>query len=118
MYIPNDDTQNSPFCRLQLVVKNLDTQIDESTDKNLLKFPKVAEPMKKEIRNRYYKTLGTSVIKSPLSPPSLKVVVHGSLQFKWLTPVQLFYILVLHSLSNSQHERTQLGKFILIRITS
>ena len=48
MYIPNDDTQNSPFCRLQLVVKNLDTQIDESTNKNLLKFPKVAEPMNKK----------------------------------------------------------------------
>ena len=33
VYIPNDDTQNSPFCRLQLMVKKLDTQINEPTNK-------------------------------------------------------------------------------------
>ena len=29
MYIPNDDTQSSPFYRLQLVVKTLDNQLNE-----------------------------------------------------------------------------------------
>ena len=27
IYIPNDDTQNHPFCRLQSVVKTLNTQL-------------------------------------------------------------------------------------------
>ena len=39
MYIPNDDTQNYPFCRLQLVVETLDTQLNEPTNQNPLKVP-------------------------------------------------------------------------------
>ena len=27
MYIPNDDTKNYPYCRLQLVVETLDAQL-------------------------------------------------------------------------------------------
>ena len=42
--IPNDDTQNNSFCRLQLVVKRLDTKLNEPINQNLLKFPKVVEP--------------------------------------------------------------------------
>ena len=34
MYIPNDNTQNYLFCRLQLVIKCLDTQPTEPTKKN------------------------------------------------------------------------------------
>ena len=36
MYIPDDDTQNNLFCRLQLVVKlkRLDTQLNEPTNQN------------------------------------------------------------------------------------
>ena len=64
LYIPNNGTQNYHYCRLQLVV---DTQINEATKQNPIKVPKVV----KHIRNRYYKTLGTSVIKSPRSPPFL-----------------------------------------------
>ena len=56
MYIPNDDKQNYPFCRLELVVE---------TNQNLLKSPKLVS---QRIRKRYYKILGTSVINSPLSP--------------------------------------------------
>ena len=40
IYILNYDTQY-PFCRLQVVVKRLDTQINEPTNENLLKVPKI-----------------------------------------------------------------------------
>ena len=40
IYILNDDTQNNPFCRLQLV----DTQLNEPTNQNSMKVPKVVEP--------------------------------------------------------------------------
>ena len=36
MYIPNNDTQNYPFCRLQFLFKQLDTQIDEPTNQKSL----------------------------------------------------------------------------------
>ena len=44
MSIPNDDTHNYLFCRLQIVVETLVTQLDKSTNQNLLKVPKVAKP--------------------------------------------------------------------------
>ena len=37
MYILNYNTQNYPFCRLQLRLKSLDTQLNKPTNKNLLK---------------------------------------------------------------------------------
>ena len=40
MYLPNDDTQNYPFCRLQLVV-GLDTQRNVPTDHNLIWVPEI-----------------------------------------------------------------------------
>ena len=45
MYIPNDDTQNSLFERLQLLVENLNTQLNEFTNQNSLKVLKVVKPM-------------------------------------------------------------------------
>ena len=45
MYIPNDDTQKYPFCRLQLLVK---TQIKEPNNHNLIKVPNVVKPTKKK----------------------------------------------------------------------
>ena len=39
MYIINVDTQNYPFCRLQLVTSGLDTQLKKPTI-NFIKFPK------------------------------------------------------------------------------
>ena len=41
--ISHDDTQNYPFCILQLVV-GLDTQLGEPTNQNSIKFPKVVYP--------------------------------------------------------------------------
>ena len=53
MYILNDNTQNYPFCRLQLV----DTQPNEATNENSITVPKVFKPTNK----KHYKTLGSSV---------------------------------------------------------
>ena len=62
MYIPNNYTQNYPFCRLQYGhLKRL-----EPTNQNLLKFQKMSSQL---IRKCYYKTFGTSVINSPMTPP-------------------------------------------------
>ena len=58
MYIPNDDTQNS-------VDYNQLLKLNKPTNQNLLKAPKVVKPTNK-------KTLGTGVINSPMSPPSLQ----------------------------------------------
>ena len=53
MYIPIDDTQNCPFCRLQLVVKkHLEIQLNELTYPNSIKVHKVVKPTN-------MKTLGT-----------------------------------------------------------
>ena len=46
MYIPNDDTQNHPFCTLKLVVE---TQINEPTNQNSIKFPKVVQPTNEKL---------------------------------------------------------------------
>ena len=53
MYIPIDGTQNY-------------NQLIEATNQNSLKFPKF-----QRIRKHCYKTLGSSVINSPLPPLSL-----------------------------------------------
>ena len=44
MYILNDDTQNYPFFRLKLVVETL----NDPTNQNTLKFPKVVKPTKEK----------------------------------------------------------------------
>ena len=51
MYIPNDDTQNYPICRLQLVVETLYTQLNENeptTNQNTIKVHKVVKPTNKK----------------------------------------------------------------------
>ena len=48
--------------------KRLDTQLNEPTNQNLIKVPKIVKPMNKKV---FYKTLGTGVINSPMSPPLL-----------------------------------------------
>ena len=45
MYIPNDDTQNCPFCKLQIVVE---TQLIEPTNQNLIKVPQVFKSTNKK----------------------------------------------------------------------
>ena len=73
MYIPNDDTQNYLFCRLKLmVIKRLNTQLNESNNQNSPKVPKFGKPTNKKT---FYKTFRTSAIKSPMSLPSLPVTV-------------------------------------------
>ena len=44
MYIPNDDTQNYPFCKLKLVVETLNIQLINPTDQNLVKVLKFVNP--------------------------------------------------------------------------
>ena len=65
MYIPNDKTQNYPYCRLHLVVETIWT-INEPTTQNSLKVQKVVKPTIR-IRKRYHMALGISVIKRPIS---------------------------------------------------
>ena len=55
MYIPNDDTQNYPCCRL--VVETF------------------GKSSKELISQRCYKTLGTSQINSRMSPPFLDLFI-------------------------------------------
>ena len=43
MYIPNDYTQNNPLFRSQLL-ETCDTQLNETTNQNSVKVPKVVEP--------------------------------------------------------------------------
>ena len=53
MYVPNYDTHNYPYCRLQLVVRTLKLM------NQLIKIHKKSlKLVSKRIRNRYYKTLG------------------------------------------------------------
>ena len=62
MYIPYEDTQNYPFCRLKLVAK----MFEHLTQWNkYIKDPKVIRP------KRYFETLGTNVITIPLSSLSV-----------------------------------------------
>ena len=44
MYILNDEKQNYPFSRLQLVSKRLNIQLNKPTNQNPLKVLKVVEP--------------------------------------------------------------------------
>ena len=64
MNVHNDDTQNFPFCKSKLVVETF-----EHSNKIQVKSPKL---LSQRIRKHYDKTLGTSLINSQMSPPSLK----------------------------------------------
>ena len=55
MYIPDDDTPNYPFCRLQLVAETLDIQIKYLTNQNWIKVPMV---VKLTYNITLFKTLG------------------------------------------------------------
>ena len=48
MYIRNDNTQTCFFCRLQLEVKRLDTQLNEQINQNVLEVPEVVKPTNKK----------------------------------------------------------------------
>ena len=67
MYIFKDDKQNYLSCRLKLVVEKF--ELSEQTNQNSQKPHKL---LSQQIRKRYYKTLGTSEINSPLFSLSLR----------------------------------------------
>ena len=46
LFIPNDDTQNCPFCRFKL--KRLNTQLNKPTNQISVKVPKVVKQMNKK----------------------------------------------------------------------
>ena len=57
MYIPNDDLQKNPFCRLQLVVETFGHSTKYYTNQSKSnKVPKVVKPTNQK---RFYKILGT-----------------------------------------------------------
>ena len=62
MYITDDDTQNYPLCRLQLVVEMFAHSTWWINQSKFPKVPKVVRPTNK-------KTMGIIVLNSPLSPP-------------------------------------------------
>ena len=47
IYIPNDDTQNCLFCKIQFVVEQFG--LNKPTNQNLIKVPKVVESTSKKI---------------------------------------------------------------------
>ena len=49
MYIPNDDSQNYHFCRLQLVVETFGHSIYQRNQLNLILVPKVVKPTNKKM---------------------------------------------------------------------
>ena len=75
MYIFND---NTPSVDYNQWLKHLDTHFNELTNQNSINAPKVVKPT---IRKLYYKTLGTSVINSPISPISLILPITE--KYKW-----------------------------------
>ena len=49
MNIPNDDTQNYPFCRIELMFKTLYALLNEPTNQNSIKVPKVFNSTNKKM---------------------------------------------------------------------
>ena len=71
LYIHNYDTQNYPFCTLQLMVETLGHS-------DLIKYKKVPKGFESTNKKMYLKTLGTSVINIPMSPPSLAKLLNNN----------------------------------------
>ena len=49
-YIPNDNTENYPFCRLKLKVKTFGHSINKPTNQNSIKVPKLVKPTNKKTK--------------------------------------------------------------------
>ena len=54
--------------------------LNEPTNQDLIKVPQVVKPTKKKM---LIKTLGTSLIKSPMSPPSLVNITTKTQTLEW-----------------------------------
>ena len=48
IYIPNDDTQNYPLCRLKIVVETFEHPTELINQSKFTEVPKVVEPTNKE----------------------------------------------------------------------
>ncbi len=69
MYIPNNDINKiNPSIDYNYWLKHLDTQLNVPTNQSSIKVLKL---LSQPIRKYIYKTLGTSVINSLMSSPSL-----------------------------------------------
>ena len=47
MYIPNDNTQNCPFCNVKLVVETFEQATKYSNQSKFTKVPKIVKPTNK-----------------------------------------------------------------------
>ena len=69
IYFPNDDTQNNHFCRLLLMAETLGNTLNLLNQSiKIHPFEKSSKLLSQRIR-KHYKTLGTSVLHSLMSPP-------------------------------------------------
>ena len=71
MYIPNEDTQNCPFWRLQLVVETFGHSTKWANQSKLIEVPKVVKPTNKKI---LLQNFGAEGNKQPIVP-SLRDIV-------------------------------------------
>ena len=53
MYIPNDDTQNTPFCKLKLVFETFKHPLNKPAYQNSVKAPKVVKPTKNNVNVKF-----------------------------------------------------------------
>ena len=61
MYIPNNETKNYPFCRLNWWLKRLNTQLIKPTNPNSAKFPKVVNKTNKKTLQPIVRSLTESL---------------------------------------------------------
>ena len=69
MYIPNDDTQSCPLCRLQLAVETFG-HLNNLSNQPIKIQQMSPELLSQRIKKRLYKTLWTIVINRLMAPPS------------------------------------------------
>ena len=69
--VPNDDTQNYPFCGVKLVGKTLITQLNKPTNKKI----KIKSPKSCKVNEKALGTLGPTI---PMSPLSLTISDNGN----------------------------------------
>ena len=67
IYIPNDDTQNYPFCRLKFVVETFEHSIKITNQSNFTKVPKVFKPTNKKTLLYDFEDLYNKQLTVPLS---------------------------------------------------
>ena len=71
MYIPNNNPKNTQSVGQNQGLKRLNKQLNVTNQSKIRKRPQ-------QISQRYHKTLGTSVMNSPMSPPSLTLTEYSN----------------------------------------